>query len=154
MSVRGFNNIEDMMAFMRQQEEAANARVSPGQAEIGYGAWWLRPYEDITIFGYVPTEDEVRASEGGEGADEEELQYTLEMLADAHRRGYRYGKAYSEIEPEGEWGSTHISTMVEITQAQFERAREVGWNGWQLLVLPEDRRWLSEAMHRGGFTEE
>lgn len=147
MSVMGFDNADDMFAYMREQEEAANARVTPGQAQIGYGAWWLRPYEDVVIFGYVPTQDEVRASEGGDEADPEELQYTLETLADAHRRGYRYGRAYSVIEPEGEWGSTHISTMVEITEEQFNQAQAHGWDGHEI-AAQADGHWILKALMR------
>lgn len=126
-NVQGFDNIEDMFAWMREREQAANDRVSPEQAEIGYGAWWMRPYEDIIIFGYVPTQEEQEASERALGADDEEIEYQRDMLADAYGRGYRYGKAYSEIEPEGEWGSTHISTMVEISEELFNLARDRGW---------------------------
>jgi hypothetical protein len=128
MSVRGFDNTDDMFTWMRQQEQAANDRVTPDQAEISYGDHWMRPYEDIVIFGYVPTPDEQAASERELGADDEEIEYEREMLADTYARGYRYGKCYSVVEPEGEWGSTHISTMVKITKEQFEEAKEAGWD--------------------------
>jgi len=146
MSVQGFDNIDDMFAWMRSQEEAANTRVTPDQAEIGYGAYWMRPYEDIVIFGYVPTQTEREASERALGADDEEIEYQRETLADSHARGYRYGKAYSVIEPEGEWGSTHISTMIQITQEQFTQAKAAKWDAWQMMLFPETRAWLHERL--------
>jgi hypothetical protein len=154
--IRGFDNIDDMMAFMRQQEAQANARVTPDQAEIGYGDFWMRPYEDIVVWGYVPTEAEVEAAEGGEGADPEELEYTMSTLRDAYARGYRYGRAYSPWEPEGEWGSTHISSMEKVTEYEFESAKDHGWipmPWWWLSFVDEDRpegdRNLGVAIVRG-----
>jgi hypothetical protein len=130
MTVHGFDNTDDMFAWMRQQERAANANVTPDQAEIGYGDYWVRICEDIYIFGYVPTQDEQEASERELGADDEEIEYQRDMLADAYARGYRYGKCYSAIEIEGEWGSTHISTMTKITKEMFEEAQSVDWGVW------------------------
>ena len=148
-NVRGFQSTDEMFAFMQEQERQANANVSPDQAQIGYGAYWMRVDQEVTIFGYVPTEAEIRVSEGGDEVDQEELAYTLEMLRDAHQRGYRYGKCYSAWEPEGEWGSTHISVMIEIQEWQFKRAQKQGWD-YKRLMNREDGRWMIGHMLRAG----
>ena len=55
------------------------------------------------------------------------------MIADAHARGYMYGKAYSVVEPDGEWGSTHRVSMQKVSKQTFDRMRELGWTleGWR-----------------------
>jgi hypothetical protein len=69
-----------------------------------------------------PVEDE-RAC----GSDEEELAYVRDLYASPHMVGFRAGRHYSAIVPEGE-GDIHVSTVLcKITQEQFDAARAAGW---------------------------
>jgi hypothetical protein len=151
MSFREFDSADEMFDFMHQQEEAANARVTPEQAQIGYGAFWMRPYDDLLIFGHVPTAEETEASERALGADDEEIEYQRESFADAYNRGYRYGKCYSVVEPEGEWGSTHIANMIEITEQQFNQARDFSWSLELLVEDDRTRPWLERLLRVNGL---
>ena len=131
MSFQLFNSFDDAMASMRKAEEEANKRVTPEQADIGYGDYWMRVWqgfgETVKVYGYIQTLEESLAQEKECGADEEELRMTEDMLTDSYIRGYRFGYAYSAIEPEGELGSTHISQMIKISKEDFEAAKERGW---------------------------
>jgi hypothetical protein len=118
-----------MVEAMRKAEDAANARVRPLQQDVVWGTHWAAHYPDmeLIVFGYVPTLEELEKIERGHGADDEEWEFEKATTLDSYARGYRFGKAYSVIEPEGEWGSTHISVMLPISKEQFEAARERGW---------------------------
>jgi hypothetical protein len=131
--MKAFDSFDDMVAWMHEQEALANAALTPEQREIGYGDHWVRQYDDILIFGYIPTFEEIEAQERALGAEDEEIQFELEMFIDSYGRGYRYGKCYSVVEPDGEWGSTHIVSMVKITKEQFDFARA---NNWELTAWP------------------
>lgn len=128
-----FDSFDDAMKMMQEMEEAANARLTPGQKAIGEGDHWMqltRMYgEEIAIFGYVFTMEENRQGEIDAGAEEEELDFTMASLRNAHERGYRFGRAHSIAEVGGELGSTHIADMLcKITPEQFEEARSYDWN--------------------------
>ena len=127
MVFREFDSMEAMWEFMREQERLANENTADWQRAIGYGDYWMRMYEEILIFGYVNTLDELDAIERELGVEDDELAFERSMISNAHERGYRYGKAYSVVEPDGEWGSTHVSTMIPISREMFEAARECGW---------------------------
>jgi hypothetical protein len=152
--VMGFDSVEEMIDHMRTSEDIANASVTPDQAEIGYGAYWMRVDQPVMIFGYVPTPEEQEASERALGADDDEIEYQREVFADAYRRGYRYGKCHSAWEPDGEWGSTHISTMIQIQKHQYERAQAKGWDRESLMDPEgEDGRWIIGHMLRTGYLQ-
>ena len=127
MTFHSFDSFDDMLAFMRESERQANARTTPAQRNIGYGSYWVRSWQGVMIFGYVPSMDEIMDQERDLGASDAEIRWEVESLENAYERGYRYGKCYSVIEPLGEWGSTHVSAMIEIPKEIFEAAQEAGW---------------------------
>lgn len=146
-----FDSFEEMQAYMRRKEEEANANVHPRQQDIDWGTYWVRLAPDLglAVFGYVNTDAEIRAL----GEDRE----TMVMLRDAHARGYRYGKAYSVLEPEGEWGSTHIANAWPITRAQFMQAKMAHWNPqpddkWFIEILAEIQGALQSRQADAEFT--
>ena len=49
---------------------------------------------------------------------------TSALMHDAYHRGYRFGRAYSPIVPDGELGDTHISEMVPISPEEFRSLKE------------------------------
>jgi hypothetical protein len=127
MTFQEFDSLDDAFEFMRKAEEQANASLHPCQQQITWGDYWMRPYDDLLIFGYINTREENIAGEVKAGADMAELEYTTRTLDSAHARGYRFGTAYSVIEPRGELGSTHVADMCPISKELFETAREQGW---------------------------
>ena len=54
--------------------------------------------------------------------------YTARSLVDSYKRGYRFGKCWSVWEPEGEYGSTHVSEMMPLRPEEFEDARNADWD--------------------------
>jgi hypothetical protein len=127
MTFMPFESLDDAFDYMRQAEEKANATLLPSQQSITWGSYWMRPYEDFLIFGYVYTREENIAGEVKAGSSMEELEYTTRTLDSSHDRGYRFGMAYSIIEPRGELGSTHIANMCPIDREVFLTAQAQGW---------------------------
>ena len=130
---REFDSMEEMQRFLAEQTRLANESLSEEQRAITYGDYWVRTDYEFLIFGYINTLDELDESSRRLGADEEEIAYERAMIADAHARGYMYGKAYSVVEPDGEWGSTHRVSMQKVSKQTFDRMRELGWTleGWR-----------------------
>ena len=58
-----YDSLDDMMNAMNAAEDAANARTHPEQRAISFGDYWMRPYDEIMLFGHVQDLDELVASE-------------------------------------------------------------------------------------------
>lgn len=125
--IKNFDNFDEAMDWMQRQENKANSRVHPIQHEVKRGAHAMRPHREFTIFGYVLTTEEIASAETECGADAMELSHTMKMLAESYQRGYRHGRWYSVVEPEGELGDAHISNLIPITQEDFELALLHKW---------------------------
>ena len=135
VTIKGFDSLEEMLAYMAKQEAAANAAVRPRQqAGLGWGKYGLRVVDDMPIWTEIYTE--------AEAADGEEPE-TVADLQDSHRRGYRYGRHYSRVEPLGELGSVHIATMWPISEADFNVAQEIGW-----YPTADSAMWFSVLLER------
>lgn len=134
-----FDSLEEMQAAMREREDAANARLTPEQKEVDWGDCWVQAGDDMLIFGRCMTRDEVRTSEQECGAPPDEVEWSCASIDEAHGRGYRYGQAWSVLEPDGEYGSTHIASMLgRITQEDLDYARELGWSSDRIVVAAAD----------------
>lgn len=118
--VISFDSFDDALRKMQEAEERANASTIPAQRAITYGDYWCYPNSmyDVVIFGRVWTE--------GEAYEGEDLD-TIRTLKNSHERGYRFGIAYSVIEPDGEIGSTHIANMIPISKELFDEAKRLEW---------------------------
>lgn len=133
MHIQAFDSMDDAFAAMGKAEDAANARLLPGQitlrdavTEVGYWAQAV-PEWDMIIYGNTPPTAETQT---GAGFD-----------VDANRaRGYLTGMAYSNVEMFGEAGDTHVSQVVPIDAQTFALAsllefpslsmiREIGQRG-------------------------
>jgi hypothetical protein len=156
MTFMEFGSIEEMQTFLAEREQEANDNLLDFQRNIGWGAYFIRLWEDtyapggdpLLIVGDIWTREHADTSNRELGADEEEARYADEMLANAHERGYRFGKCYSTIEPDGELGSTHVADIwCEITAEQFEDCRRFGWDPYRLM---EDTAWFAEKMREPG----
>lgn len=135
MSVQGFDSLDEMLAYMAEQEARANAAVRPRQlAALGWGKYGLRMAEEMPIWTEIYTQDEA-----AEGEDPE----TMRDLLASYDRGYRYGKHYSTVEPTGEIGSVHIATMWPISKDDFNVAQEIGW-----YPTADSAMWFSVLLER------
>jgi hypothetical protein len=138
MTVEFFDSDEEMFARIEEGVLAAKARATPRQNAITYGDYWMRiwPEGQLLIFGYVTPMDELDAEERRLGATEEEIEEEHETLKYSYNNGFRFGRAYSAWEQEGELGDTHVSTMIPITKEEFEQAREAKWSREEIRNLP------------------
>ena len=127
MPIESFDSLDDAFEFMRRQEQLANEAVTDEQRNIAYGDYWVRHDQPVVIYGYIMTREELEHGELEAGAEPDELVETMRVMDSSYARGYRFGRCYSEWEPEGELGSTHISCMIKITREQFEHAQSRGW---------------------------
>jgi hypothetical protein len=150
--IRTFESVDEMFSWMRDNEEAANLVLAPEQQAVTYGSHWCRFFDianRVVIFGKVLTQEEQRETETAladdSEADEAETEEILDTLAQSHERGYMYGRCYSTIEPDGEWGSTHRANLWPIPQHVYEAARDVRWDIDQ---LPPEQRTALEAAYQ------
>jgi len=122
----GFDTQEELFNYLASQRQAsieALAHTLPEQNAIGWGSHVFKVAPpDLAIFGYILTEAELE--------DPEELA----MTRDARTRGMVYGQWFSEVVPEGEYGSTHIIECWPITTWEFRLAGEKGWQPWPELL--------------------
>jgi hypothetical protein len=135
MVFREYDSIEDAFADMQRAEDAANEGLSEWNKQVTWGSHYMRPCPEIPciVFGYIYTERESEEAEKRCGADPEELAYTMRSMRAQHERGYRFGRHYSIVEPDGELGSVHIANAWPISKEEFEEAQRQDW------VLSEDQ---------------
>lgn len=139
IKAEGFDNPDDALARIqeiREDYERSVALLDEKQRSITWGSYWVRFYQDLVIFGYVMTLDEVRASEVGDVSDitdpvaleaiQAEVEYTLRTIEATHTAGYMYGWCNSSVAEE--IGSTHQAQMWPIDRAVYEHAREHRWD--------------------------
>lgn len=132
MYFEAFGSVEEAFARLREQEAEANKRTSPEQAAITYGDHFVRLWDTwgsgvLTIYGYIPTKEQISADEKSLGASDGELAARLTQLDASYAHGRRYSWCYSVAEPDGEPGFTHVSTMTKISGEEFETAKARGW---------------------------
>lgn len=131
----------DPFDWMRRNEEAANTKVTDAQRMMGTEGhrFWIRLDQPFLIAGEAWTMDEMVASEmkywsEEDGPREDYEAYLRSHQEDTWQRGYRFGRAYSEVEPTGELGSTHVVEMTEVSEQEFEALRTAGWDMRDALV--------------------
>jgi hypothetical protein len=139
----GYKDFDEMMAHMRQAELKAMARILPEQQAMincRKEQWYINIAVDIKelfIAGEAWSLDrarkeeldsyKVKSAEELSDEDRQEFRSSTRMTRDSRMRGYIFGRAYSEIEPRGELGSTHVTAMLPIDEAAFNEAREQDW---------------------------
>jgi hypothetical protein len=102
--------------------------IGDGEATPGWGGYFRRyDVPGLTVYGHVPNQDEIRRAEQAAGASAEEADAALAGIAQAFKRGYRYGWCYSADTPEGELGVVHVRHCVAVSASEFEAARRRGW---------------------------
>jgi hypothetical protein len=128
-----FGDFDQALQWMQERTEEANGQLAPEQQALTWGATWVRFYDELVIFGRILSREEMIEAESqvDDYEDPEEAKAeaaeTVARLLDSHERGYMFGKAYSVIEPDGEYGDTHRADMWPISEACFEDAQAERW---------------------------
>lgn len=178
MGVESFGSFEEMQQFMAEREDEANADLRDVQIELRddteHTRYWVRPFPEgeCLIFGeawsfkqscdvsasYV---EDVPAAHGDKLPSVNDWADYRESLAEAvyeirthvstRERGYLRGKAYSILEPEGEYGDTHVASIMPISEQAFLEAKAAGWRAVQVTPFTLDLIG-EEAARKGGWT--
>lgn len=122
----------------------------PDELFPSWGDFWTSDWAGVRCYGYVEPLFDVIAAEyaailraagldpGGDpeasawaghvlDAAEPEVQGLVDRIRELWSRGWVQGVGYSEREPDGEHGYTHLAMITKITPAAFEAARAAGW---------------------------
>lgn len=142
MGFKEFDNVEDMFDYIDKGVTAAREAMTPEQAAITYGDYWMRVDAPVLIFGHIYTKEEFDKAELDAGASEEELEYEHKIYENSYNNGFRFGWAYSAWEPAGELGDTHVLNMIKITKEQFEEAKRYQWEAGGISRLA----WFQQAI--------
>lgn len=142
VEIRGYDSMEAAFADMAAEEDRGNRDLAAAQRMVSWGDHWVRFFQPgpgspmATIWSRVWTEDEVIRGEWTSGAESQsEVDETMAGIRNRHIRGYMFGRCFSTIEPEGEFGDTHRADLWPISQALYEAAMVVGWDHRRLNAL-------------------
>lgn len=124
-----FDTLAAMLAVRTAYEQEANTRATDWQRSLLPPAWVLwRASDELTVFGWIPDPDTLASSEAALGASRVEIAAQAYRAGDARSRGWLWGRWYSQLVPDGEWGAAHCADVTaEITERQFESYRSRGW---------------------------
>ena len=124
--------LKEAFIQMRAKEARMQQSATPGQRAIEGDAYVRRFYATpfqgpLEIWGIIWSLDTLAERERATGAPEAEVQAAVETFRDGYGRGWRYGEWFSVVEPGGEYGSAHVSTLELMTEYQFAAAKAAGW---------------------------
>lgn len=129
-----FDSYEEAMEAERKQQKIAANWISEDQKEMGDGRqhYFVKPIpfgdQILFIFGWTwdwyRDDEEIKELDGEE---RDEREYENKVYREACQRGYVFTRSFSVVEPVGELGSHHLSTLIPIQEAEFRRAKEGGW---------------------------
>lgn len=124
-------------ARLRQRDLDLLALATPEQLAIGWGDhWtWTSPSSGLACWGWVEPlatmmaqEFEACARHGIPQAQAEpEVQARADAIKENYGRGWRSGRGWSVVEPDGEYGYSHVALLTPCTRAEFAAAAARGW---------------------------
>ena len=123
-------------ARLRERDMTLLALATPAQLAIGWGDHWTCTTQDgLTCWGRVEPLGEMMTAEiaasvrlGVPHADiETEMQARVEAIKENYARGWRSGRGWSVVEPDGEVGYVHVAILTPCTPAEFAAARARRW---------------------------
>jgi hypothetical protein len=123
-------------ARLRERDLAYLAAATPAQLAIGWGdAWYWRSQAGLSCWGQVQYMGEMIRQDldacaklGLSRADaKRETAARAAAIRENYGRGWRSGRGFSVIEPDGEMGYAHVATLTPCSQAEFKAARARGW---------------------------
>lgn len=148
--VQGFDTFDEMLEVIDAGRQAAIDAATDEQNAITYGDHWLALYNMgepegiLAVFGTVWTLEHLREQSAEAGGVESEIRDEIAYTKQSHESGYRFGEAFSLVEPRGELGSTHVAAMAaKITPEQFEWAKKCEWDPGRLFATCE---WFGEVI--------
>lgn len=107
MSLFAFDDLDDLFAQMKRDQDAADSQVQPWQAAIKPGDYARRRSLGFLIYSEILDDPEPRP---------------------ASLKHYRLTRSYSIACPTGELGDIHVSTIERLlSQEEFQQAQERGW---------------------------
>jgi len=115
------------------QEARWRAAATPEQHAISWGDHWRRTWQsedgalEMQIWGRVHTEEEITAAEERLHVPAAEVSVIRARIRAGYERGWRYGRCWSLLVPDGELGSTHVATVERVTAEEFGAAKRAGW---------------------------
>ena len=127
--------LTEILEARQAQEEVAYHWISDEQWALADGRkhhfMIPHPYGEQTLMIYGWTwdweYDKEKWKDLPPGEERRESEYEYETYMDSLKRGYAFTRSFSVIEPVGELGSHHISTMVPLTEEQFNNAEANAW---------------------------
>lgn len=130
MQLIPFSSPEEMQSFLSSANSAAHASLHPVQRALTVGNHWVR-FVDIAAriveFGYILTPTETYEVEIAAGANTVDARAAAAGVGRLLDNGYMYGKAWSPLGPDGEYGITHKAHVWPIESTVALDAAEHGW---------------------------
>lgn len=127
------DNPRDLLRLRTQHEAELRPRIQTYQAHITTPCKvlieWRPPLGDeVTIYGDLKDAQTAYGMERASGADHAEAKLLKRRILDAERRGWLWGRFYSQIEPTGEMGCTHRCYVAHVlTEDEWTTAQAEGW---------------------------
>lgn len=126
--VVSYASFDALMDDQREYEEQANAQAHPDQVAIDWGDYAISKTEDeVTIWGQIMDYDSHIEFETEKATTQGEKDYIKRNIDEVHARGYRFGRWFSRLAPEGEWGTKHVSVLWKVSEEEFHAAYENKW---------------------------
>lgn len=128
-----FTNFQDMLNHRQAVERSLKAEAVDWQRNVAPPCHVRRVYlppdgPEVTIYARIFTADEVFDQERARAASVEEASRTAYRVTDALTRGWLYGRFYSTLVTEGEFGCVHRAQVSAVVPSvEFEGARTRGW---------------------------
>jgi len=159
MTIRSFDSFEDAQAAIAADVAAAKEQIKDFQRTLldGKAHHFLKVYayptEVLLIVGTIPDIDEhhkeMLAKYGKDAEGIEEVEYETASMRDRLTDGFVFTNSFSVACPEGELGDQHVSTLLEITEAQFEQIKSLNFDLTEASQVPELHtligKWVKEV---------
>ena len=147
MGVRAYDSAIEMWEAMQRDRQAEDKQIEPWQRLVKPGQYVIRLTEmcgdALLIYAQVldPVELERQHYDLTDPLEEAEFEYTRSHYGAPWQESYVFGRWYSQLCREGEYGQAHRCTLTAvITPTEFEHSREMGWPMDQLTVMRAVRR--------------
>jgi len=138
MTVQFFDSMEELQETLRENQRRADARIEDWQREVKPGDKVIRLAEMnagplrrlLLIYGEIidPIEAERPHYDLTQPEEQAEFNYVCQRYAGEWSESFCFGRFYSTLCSEGEYGDIHRSTITSIiSDEEFEEYRKAGW---------------------------
>lgn len=152
--IESYDSPEEAMEAVHKRVEEAKKLIRPSQRPLmdGKSHYWMRLYllseEGPMIIICGKTIDlrkhaEMLHQRYPEDCPSVEDEY-LNLKSNLDN-GFITGYAYSEMEPDGEWGDTHVSTVMEINEELFNQFKAQEWRATTIETQDAALDWINEV---------